>query len=324
MTPYPSTIWALALPEAGFRSQVIGLAEALHQPFILKNVNLKKPWSLIPVRFCPFSLMGLDAASDMLTPPWPDLVISCGRRTIPLALAIKRASGNKTLAVHIQDPKSATPLFDLVIPMTHDGAKGTNVMQVDTALHRITEEKLSEAASYWAHSFSALQRPLVGVILGGSNRTYRFTKDVAERMITLLDQLHSSTGAYFYIAASRRTDDEALHVFDRFSKTASHIRFWKGEEENPYLGILALSDALIVTEDSVSMISEALSTGNPVATFPLAGVSTRHGLFIENLLNNGAVTRFDGTMPKAVSARIPNATTIAANAVRQLLASTKS
>ena len=278
----------------------------------------------MPVRFCPLAFMGLDNGSDALTPPWPDLVISCGRRTIPLALAIKRASGGRTRAVHIQDPKSATPLFDLVIPMTHDGAKGTNVMQVDTALHRITEEKLSEAASYWAHSFSALQRPLVGVILGGSNRTYRFTKDVAERMITLLDQLHSSTGAYFYIAASRRTDDEALHVFDRFSKTASHIRFWKGEGENPYLGILALSDALIVTEDSVSMISEALSTGKPVATFPLAGVSARHGLFIDNLMKRGAITRFDGTFPKPASAQIPNATTLAAQAVRQLLASPRS
>ena len=319
-----TTIWALALPEAGFRSQVIGLAEALHQPFDIKNVNLKKPWSLMHVRFCPFALLGLTDESDALTPPWPDLVISCGRRTVPLALAIKSASGGKTRAVHIQDPKSATALFDLVIPMTHDGAKGANVMQVDTALHRITEEKLREAASYWAHSFSELQRPLVGVILGGSNRTYRFTKDVAERMITLLDQLHSSTGAYVYIAASRRTDDEALHVFDRFSKTASHIRFWKGEGENPYLGILALSDALIVTEDSVSMISEALSTGKPVATFPLAGVSARHGLFIDNLMKRGAITRFDGTFPKPASAQIPNATTLAAQAVWQLMASPRS
>ena len=323
MSPSDPIIWTLALPEAGFRSQVIGLAEELHQPFVIKNVNLRKPWSLMPVRFCPLALMGLDNGSDALTPPWPDLVISCGRRTIPLALAIKSTSGNKTLAVHIQDPKSATPLFDLVIPMTHDGAKGANVMQVDTALHRITDEKLREAASYWTRSFSALQRPLVGVILGGSNRTYRFTKDIAERLITLLDQLHRSTGAYVYIVASRRTDDEALHVFERFSKTASHIRFWKGEGENPYLGILALSDALIVTEDSVSMISEALSTGKPVATFPLAGVSARHGLFIDNLMKRGAITRFDGTYPKPASAQIPNATTLAAQAVWQLMASAR-
>lgn len=163
----------------------------------------------------------------------------------------------------------------------------------------------------------------MGVILGGSNRTYRFTKEIAERLITLLDQLHHTTGAQFYMAASRRTDNEALHVFDRFSKTASHIRFWKGEGENPYLGILALSDALIVTEDSVSMISEALSTGKPVATFPLAGVSARHGLFIDNLMKRGAITRFDGTFPKPASAQIPNATTLAAQAVRQLLASAR-
>ena len=323
MTHSQPTIWALALPEAGFRSQVIGLAEALNVPFVLKNVNLKKPWSLMPVRFCPLALMGLDAESDALTPPWPDLVIGCGRRTIPLALAIKRASHGKTRAVHIQDPKSATPLFDLVIPMKHDDAQGPNVMSVDTALHRITDKKLNEAAKSWTSSFSSLQRPLVGVILGGSNRAFRLTKEVAERLIEILQDLHQTTGAHFYIAASRRTDADALQAFTHFSESASHIRFWKGEGENPYLGILALSDALIVTEDSVSMISEALATGKPVAIFPLAGMSKRHGLFIDNLMTRGAITRFDGTLPQAASIHLPNATKIAANEVRKLITITE-
>ncbi len=312
-------IWALLLPEAGFRSQVLGLAEALDTPFIEKNVNLKRPWSFFPARFCPFALSGLDQQSDRLSPPWPDVVISCGRRTIPLALAIKRASHGRTRAIHIQDPKSAAPLFDLALPLQHDGLTGPNVLPVDTALHRITPKKLTEASSQWVTRMAGFERPLIGVILGGRNRTYRFTKDVADRMIDLLDRLHKESRAHFYITASRRTESEALDRFEAFKIGRSYVTLWTGQGDNPYLGILAESDALIVTEDSISMVSEALSTGKPVATFPLAGVSNRHGRFIENLLNRGAITRFDGTMPRLASVQVPNATVIAAAAVRDLL-----
>lgn len=314
------TTWALLLPEAGFRSQVLGLAEAIDGQVVEKNLTVRLPWSHLPLALCPFPLMGLGQGSDPLTPPWPDLVISCGRRTIPIAIAIKRASGGRTKAVHIQDCKGAASSFDLVIPMSHDGLSGPNVLAVDTALHRVSRKRLAEAHDIWQERMQAYARPLIGVILGGRNRTYRFTTDVANRLIALLEDLQKDTGASLYITPSRRTEREAAQLFEMFAKRSSSVYFWSGEGDNPYLGILAHADALIVTEDSVSMVSEALATQKPVATFPLEGVSKRHGEFIDRLRRNGAITRFDGTFPKAGTTIIPDATLVAADAVHALFA----
>lgn len=318
--PSSLTIWALLLPEAGFRSQVLGLADALTGSVVEKNITVRLPWSHLPLALCPFPLMGLGSGSDPLTPPWPDLVISCGRRTIPIAIAIKRASGGRTKAVHIQDCKSAASAFDLVIPMSHDGLSGHNVLPVDTALHRVSTTRLAEAHDAWHERMRSYTRPLIGVILGGRNRTYRFTRDVADRLISLLETLQHQTGATFYITPSRRTEAEAAECFKAFAERSRSIIYWSGDGDNPYLGILAHADALIVTEDSVSMVSEALATGKPVATFPLEGVSKRHGEFIERLRAKGAITRFDGTFPIAARTIVPNATLLAAEAVNALFA----
>ena len=321
-------IWALLLPEAGFRSQVMGLAEALnalvHGTVIEKNVDLRAPWRYLPSTLCPLPLVGLTANSDHLATPWPDLVIGCGRRTIPLALAIKRMSAGLTKAVFIQDAKAATPEFDLVFPMHHDGLQGPNVIAVDTALHRVTSEKLETGRDHWRARFEGLQRPLIGVVLGGSTASLRFTEACARDLVSKLEQLARDTGAGFVITPSRRTDHEALAVIRDFASRQSNTWLWDGQNENPYFGILGLSDALILTEDSVSMVSEALFAGKPVATVPLVGNARRHKLFIDNLMAKGAITRFDGTLPPASGVTIPNATLRAADAVRALLEGTRS
>ena len=317
----PVTLWALLLPEAGFRSQVLGLAERLGATLIEKNVDLRKPWSILPARLCPFPLLGLDPKLDRLEPPWPDVVIACGRRTIPLALAIKRASGGRTLAVYIQNPKGAMPSFDLVVSMRHDGLEGPNVMVVDTAIHRVTPEKLAAARDEWRERFTTLPHPLVGVILGGKNRSFRFTEAVADRMIAQLIALSTTDGAGFIITPSRLTEPEIFEKFKRFA--AEHpaiVRFWDGHGDNPYFGLLALSDALIVTEDSVSMVSEALASGKPVATVQLEGKAKRHQTFIENLIDKQAISRFDGTLPQVNAVPAADQTEQAAEMIRAMLA----
>lgn len=316
-------VWALLLPEAGFRSQVLGLADAIGGELVEKNIDLRKPWSLLPASLCPFPLLGLDPISDPLAAPWPDIVVACGRRTIPLALAIKRASKGKTLAVYIQNPKSAAKHFDLVVSMRHDGLEGRNVLIADTAIHRVTPEKLALAQSEWHERFSNLKRPLIGVILGGKNRSFRFTMAIADSMIRQLTTLSRNNGASILITPSRRTEPQIIDRFKSFAATEpSYIRFWDGQGDNPYFGMLALSDALVVTEDSVSMISEAVASGKPVATVALEGTSKRHQAFIRNLIELHAVTRFDGSFPAESNIRLPNYTALAAQTIRDQLALT--
>ena len=314
-------IWALLLPETGFRSQVLGLAEAMNGHLVEKNIDLRKPWSLLPASLCPFPFLGLDPALDRLEAPWPDVVIACGGRSIALALAVKRASSGRTVAVYIQNPKGATKNFDLVISMRHDGITGPNVMVVDTAIHRVTAAKLDSARITWRDQFADLPRPLVSVILGGRSRSLRFTPAVADTLIDRLKHLAVSTGAGFMITPSRRTEPE---ITARFKAVAdanpSSVRFWDGQGDNPYFGMLALSDALIVTEDSVSMVSEAIASEKPVATMPLEGTAKRHQAFIDRLIETKTISRFDGTMPTKTETPRPDETAEAAKAIHNILA----
>jgi mitochondrial fission protein ELM1 len=315
------TIWALLLPEAGFRSQVLGLAEAIGGNLVEKNIDLRAPWSLLPSNLCPFPFLGLDASLDQLNPPWPDIVIGCGRRTIPIALEIKRRSVGKTKAIYIQNPKASTPDFDLVISMKHDEQSGPNVMIIDTALHRVTQAKLDSAAQEWKTRFSAYPRPLIGVILGGRNRSFRFTEAVVDRAIADLTSLATTTGASFIITPSRRTDLHVVERFKTFAQSLPNVTLWDGAGDNPYFGMLALCDGLIVTEDSVSMVSEAIASKKPVATIPLEGHAPRHLAFIENLLEKGAIRRFHGQLPVASEVTLPDYTHLAAEQVKRLLVS---
>ena len=313
-------IWALLLPEAGFRSQVLGLAEAINGQLVEKNIDLRKPWSLLPSRFCPFPLKGLDSSLDTLEAPWPDVVIACGGRSIAPALAVKRASGGRTEAVYIQNPKGAIKDFDLVVSMRHDGVTGPNVIVVDTAIHRVTPAKLDAARNTWRERLSELPRPLVSVILGGRSRSLRFTPAVADTLIERLKHLTTTTGAGLMITPSRRTEPEIVARFKAFADAnPSSVRFWDGQGDNPYFGMLALSDALIVTEDSVSMVSEALASGKPVGTMPLEGKAKRHQAFIDRLIETKAISRFDGSMPIKTETPRPDETAEAAQAIRNLL-----
>ena len=319
--PSTPTLWALLLPEAGFRSQVMGLAESIGGNVIEKNIDLRAPWSLLPSTLCPFPLWGLDPSLDQLAPPWPDVVIGCGRRTIPIAIEIKRQSAGKTKAIYIQNPKGATPSFDLVVSMKHDEQSGPNVMNVDTAIHRVTRIKLDNAGMEWQARFGAFPRPLIGVILGGRNRSFRFTDAVAKSAIANLSALADKTGASFVITPSRRTDPHIIDHFKTFVKNQSHAILWDGNGDNPYFGMLALCDGLIVTEDSVSMVSEAIASGKPVATISLEGHAPRHLKFIDNLLDKKAITRFNGDLPSTSNVMLSDYTALAAERVRTMLAS---
>jgi len=314
-----ATLWALALPEAGFRSQVIGLAEAVGGRVEVKNVDLAAPWRYLPASFCVRPLSALTPGSDQLTAPWPDAVIACGRRTIPLAIAIKRASHNRTKLIYIQNPKASASEFDLVISMRHDELQGPQVLTVDTAMHRVTDAKLNAAQGTHDPRLDALPQPLLGVVLGGRNKNFRFTQRVALRLIDQLTRVQRETGAGIAITPSRRTEHDVKDAFRAFAKKSESVFFWDEQGDNPYLGILAKADALVVTEDSVSMVSEALATQKPVATVPLAGTAKRHEAFIDALLRRDAVTRFTGSWPELRSAPQQDATQRAAEAVRVVL-----
>jgi mitochondrial fission protein ELM1 len=287
------TCWILTEGHAGMEAQCRGLAEALGLAPAVKRVRVRLPWDALPNRLWFRPLAALTADSDKLAPPWPDLVISCGNVSAPLAAAIRRESGSRTRAVHIQDPKMDRRHFDLIVAPRHDGIAGDNVISSAAAIHPVTAQKLADGARSWAPALSHLPHPMTAVLIGGSNGRHRLTPAVAARFADDLARLARDTGGALAVTPSRRTgaEIEAL-IRERLKDVPAFI--WDGRGDNPYFGLLALADAIVVTEDSVSMTSEAIATGKPVYVAALAGESRRLRRFHQMLMDDGITRPFDG------------------------------
>jgi mitochondrial fission protein ELM1 len=213
-------------------------------------------------------------------------VISCGNVAGPVGATIRKASAGRTRAVHIQRPGVSATAFDLVVAPRHDRMSGANVLSTVGAVHAVTPAKLSAAADQWRETFAHLPRPWIGVLIGGSNGRFRLDRGAMSAIADHLAALIRNSGGSLLCTPSRRTgaENEALL---RETVKGMPAFIWDGKGDNPYLGILGLADAIVVTEDSVSMTSEALATGKPVYVARLPGDSERLRRFQDELIAEG-------------------------------------
>ncbi len=315
-TETPSS-WIVTDGSSGMESQCLGLAEALGLRTTVKRLSVRQPWRRLPPMFWLRPLSAIAPTGDQLKPPWPDLLISCGKRGVAPAIAIRRASGGRTFTVHIQDPQVPLNRFDLVIAPEHDRLSGDNLIVSKAAIHRVTAERLSAAAEQFGDRLDHLPRPRVAVLVGGSNGRLRLTPALTEQLSRRLIALTHDHGAGLMVTPSRRTGPQNEAVLHRELKDAPAM-VWDGEGENPYFAFLALADVIVVTGDSVSMVSEACSTGKPVYVAELEGRSKRIEAFLATLREAGMTRTFDGRL-ESWTYPIPNDTATAAGVVRQRL-----
>ncbi len=287
--------WAVSEGHAGMEIQAVALARALGLEPVTKRVAIRKPWRWIPPRFLPLPLAGVGSAGDSLTPPWPDVIITCGRQVVGPAAAIRRQNRGKTFAIHIQDPKVPFGWFDVIVAPEHDQISGPNVITGRGGINGITPERLADAAKAFAPLYAHLPRPLIGVIVGGSNRVYEMTGEVVERLGGQLAELAKANGAGLAVTPSRRTGLENEAIL-RKALADSPAEIWDGKSANPYFGILALADAFVVTCDSVNMVSEAATTGKPVHVVELEGGSAKFRRFHDSLRKDGITRPFKGML----------------------------
>lgn len=283
--------WILTDGTVGMRIQCLGLAKAAGLTPIVKRIHPSLPLRALPALGC---LPGVPASAggDPLVAPWPDVVISCGRRTAGAAIAVKRLSGGHAFLAHIQDPRLDPRRFDLLVVPEHDPTRGDNVVTTLGALNPHDPEVLAAAARQWELEAAGLPRPLVAVMVGGSNKRYDFSPDAVARFVEQLRGI-ADAGAGLLVATSRRTDD-ATRAALRDGLAGRPAVVWTGDGENPYLGFLALADALVVTSDSVNMASEACATGRPVYIATVEPENGRLATFHRRLRAEGHTRPFEG------------------------------
>jgi uncharacterized protein len=311
--------WIVTDGSVGMEAQGIAVAEAVGLPFVLKRVRIKGAMRFLPARLQiyvpPKRLLRSVASNEPLDEPWPRLVISIGRRSVPIALAIKRIA--HAFGLHIQNPKVPPELFDLVAAPVHDNFAGPNVVTTFGAVHSVTSARLAEAAKRFAPRVEALPHPRIAVLLGGESAAFSFPPDLAATFGATLAALTRAKGGSLLVTPSRRTRADSLAALSDAIKDVPHL-VWDGAGDNPYFAFLALSDAIVTTEDSVNMVTEAAGTGKPVYVQRLNGNSTRLSRFHELMRERGATRPFDGKLESWTYAPI-NDTEVVASAIRRAL-----
>jgi mitochondrial fission protein ELM1 len=305
--------------KAGMESQCLGLAEALGVAPVVKRVALRTPWR----QLSPYLRIGLSHAytdgSDKLARPWPDILIATGRHSVPASLYVRhesRVAGKRTLTVQIQNPVIAPANFDLVVTPLHDRLSGPNVISTIGALHRVTRARLAADAATLASRVAHLPRPYVGVLIGGPNSAFRFGPEDMRRLANALRDLATTAHVSLLVTPSRRTGEDNIAIL-RASLADVPAFVWDGAGANPYFGILGLADHLIVTSDSVNMISEACATGHPVYVYNLPGGSKKFAHFRRLLRERNLARDFEGRLEPFTPALIDEMSTVV-DAIRRL------
>ncbi len=288
-----ATCWVLSDGKAGDEAQCLGVAERLGLVADIRRVKPRipyvwiMPWGPVDPAEAP------DKAGSPISPPWPDIVIASGRRTVAYLRRIKQEAGSRTPTVFLKDPRTGTGAADVIWVPQHDKLRGTNVTVTLTSPHRISPERLAEALRQ-KPSWLAPDNTTVGIILGGDSQHHRFTPQDIERLVSDLTGL-TQAGANLIVTPSRRTPAALASAVRKLCADTGGF-FWDGSGENPYLAILAHADHLVVTADSVNMLGEASATGKPIHLFTPTGGHTKISSFVSGLVQHGAVRPLSGAL----------------------------
>jgi len=267
-------IWLIDAYRAGERGQVRALVEALGWPYETRVLSYRKErfW---PHLLCRDSVHGLtDEAARSLQPPWPDLVISCGVRNEPVCRCIRAQSCCHTRYIHVGRPWAALETFDLVITTPqYRVPPRANVVNNMLTLHSVTAQRLATARSAWSDAFEALPRPCFAVIAGGNSGPFTFGPKAAAHLGRQASRLAQKHGGSLLVTTSSRTSEAAVAALREAIDVPVYFYPWRPDDKaNPYFGMLAWADRLVVTGDSIAMLSEACATGKPVHMFDLGGM----------------------------------------------------
>jgi len=252
---------ALLLTEGmhGMISQVEGMAKALNTEYSHKIVRLSFPWNLMPPKFTPISNIILKDKIYIDNNEIPDLIISCGRKSVIPSIFLKRKN-SKIFTIHIQDPKVNFKNFDVIVAPEHDNLKGNNIYSSKGAIHYITEQEVSKARQYLADKIKS--EKIVSLILGGPNKYYNFDQDQLINIFNIIKSNFVSKGYRVIVIPSMRTPKKSIELAVREMKSCGYVV--NSVDKQAYLSAYALANYVIVTCDSTSMISEAATSGKPI------------------------------------------------------------
>lgn len=278
-------IWVVTDGRAGNVNPSLGLAEALSRRFPaqiaektlkprgslarLPPVVVENLSALLGQRSEGWPFRAFDDGPNLFAPPYPGLVIGCGRLGAPVVSAIGFLSGRQTRTVQLLNPQLPLKRFDLVIAPKHDRLRAENLLETVGSL---TRDRSAEAPSPDPR-LAAAPRPLLTVLIGGVSRSAGFDMRDAAALVAGLEPFFEQGWGVAATLSNRTPEDVATRLRAEIAERGGWL--WNGEGSNPYAALLAEASAIVATADSVNMASEACATGKPVFIAPLNKLSPK-------------------------------------------------
>ena len=286
---------------AGIQNQALGLAEAVARltpaDIAIKHVRWRPLFDRWPSGLKTPAMLAPGSFNPRGVTDWPDLWIATGRASLPLSARIRDWSGGRTFTVQTQDPRWKNDAYDLIVAPAHDGLSGDNVFEIIGSPHRITPQRLAEAAPAFAARIAPLPHPRVAVMIGGRSKAFGLTPAHAAVLADRLKAAVQAAKGSLLLTFSRRTPGAAQAVMtERLSDLPGWI--WDGTGDNPLFAMLEAADHVLVTEDSANMATEAAATGKPVHILPMIALKPpgKFARLHADLEAQGAARPFDGTL----------------------------
>jgi mitochondrial fission protein ELM1 len=258
-------LWVLLGNRHGDNRQLLAIADALGRPYRAVQLRFGRGARLAPARWFAHRLTW--RTEPDLAPPWPRAVLAAGRKSVPAALWIRRASGGTTRLVHVNRPWAPLAWFDLVVTTPQYALPGRDNVLANLLpfVPPVAPAPLPES---FAARAAALPRPWTAVLVGGNSRPFVLDAATATRLAATVNDEVRRAGGAAWLLDSPRTPAAAMAALERALAVPAQLVRW-GRDENCYAALLGLADRFVVTADSASMLAEALLSGRPVTPFAL-------------------------------------------------------
>jgi KDO2-lipid IV(A) lauroyltransferase len=236
---------------------------------------------------------------DSLMKTYAEFIVSCGSSMAPVNIFMSKENNAKNVVV--MDPAIPFGLkkFNFIIAPKHDKMKHRkNIITTMLAPNLVEIETLEDAAEKIRALANITKDKVVGLLIGGDNPEFALSDDLLKKTLADVLKICESNDADLLVTTSRRTSRAQETIIRDALKNNSRCKLLViANENNPegaLTGILALASVVIVSSESVSMVSESVSSGKKTVAFSLdrkkAHGMTKHELAMENLVKEGYVS----------------------------------
>ena len=229
---------------AGMRSQIEGLASLISDSYKNFDLKIKSIFKKLPIEFIPTSSFTYNNLSSLEIKK-NTILISCGKKSVKASVYLKRKYKDLIFNIHIQDPKINYKFFDLIVCPEHDNLNIDNCISTLLAIHNIKFKK------------NIRNKNTINFIIGGPNKYFKFHKQTQEKILNEIKFL--SNEFKVNVIPSRRTPRGLIEELSKINNE-NVITFNDLFNPKKYGELLSEGNLQVVTWDSISMISEAISS----------------------------------------------------------------